>query len=65
MRFLKFLIQHYDVFVIGVLSFYIIGLIDGRGLVGSISYAVIFGPLWALIGLIFFYVTKKPLKKIF
>ena len=47
MRFLKFLIRHYDVFVIGVVSFYIIGLIDGRGLVGSISYAVIFGPIWA------------------
>ena len=65
MKFLKFLIQHYDIFVIGIVSFYIIGLIDGRGLVGSISYAVKLGSLWALVGLIFFYVTKKPLKKIF
>ena len=52
-------------FVIGVIMFYIIGLIDGRGFVGSISYAFLMGCAWAIIVLLFFYLTKKPLKKLF
>ena len=65
MKFLKYLIHHYDMFVIGVIMFYVIGLIDGRGFVGSISYAILMGCAWAIIVLLFFYLTKKPLKKLF
>ena len=65
MKFLEFMVHHYDIYVVGIILFYIIGLIDGRGVVGSITYAILYGSAWAFLVLVFFYITKRNLMKIF
>jgi len=64
--FVKYLLIHYDIFVIGIAVWMIINIfLDHLNFWTAIWVSVVYTIAWSLIILLFFYITRIPLKKLF
>ena len=64
--FIKYMMIHYDIFVIGMVMWMAIEIfIDNLNLLTAIWVSTLYTIAWSLIILLFFYLSGKPLKKLF